>query len=65
MTTTTEARKIADEVILELKAMKEMGMRVPTKAFKYVEAHQEEMAEFRVSMKYADIADYVILACTI
>jgi imidazolonepropionase-like amidohydrolase len=66
MTSPTETIKIANEVTLELKAMKEIGMRIPAKAFKYVEANKEEMAEFRNSgMKIAEIADYVIGASRI
>lgn len=49
-----------DDLISEFTAMKEIGMDVPEKAFEYARANPDEIEEYRISMKFCDIADLVI-----
>lgn len=51
---------INEQVVAELKAMKEIGMRVPKKAFKLAET--EDMNEYS-SMSVSEIADLLIDLC--
>lgn len=51
----------AEQVIGELNAMKEIVLKVPKKAFDYVEANASDMTDYRRNgMCYCDIADLAI-----
>lgn len=49
-----------EEVLAELKAMREIGMIVPDHADTYCRNNTDEIDEYRVSMKVSEIADLVI-----
>lgn len=54
----------AEEVAKDLKALKEIGTRVPQSAFAYVKTNEQEMREFSEGgMKISDISDYVLMVC--
>lgn len=49
-----------EEVLAELKAMREIGMTVPDHADTYCRNNPAEIDEYRISMKVSEIADLVI-----
>jgi hypothetical protein len=49
-----------EEVLAELKAMREIGMIVPDHADAYCRSNPAEIDEYRISMKVSEIADLVI-----
>jgi hypothetical protein len=52
---------VLENVKLELTEMKKLGLRVPAKAIKYVEANPAEIEEYRESgMRISEIADLII-----
>lgn len=46
----------------ELNALKSIGVKVPKKAFKYVEEKESELRKMRDGgMKFSEIADYILM----
>lgn len=46
----------------ELNSLKDIGVKVPKKAFKYLETHESEIREFRNNgMRFSEIVDYILM----